>query len=111
MNFGDDFAVIGRNPRCGCPLAIDMSASADAQLDFLERGLLVEIVPETVAEEIWDGADWPCSHHRDGSMRLAPEILAHKSGGGVPELRLLIPPGIEGLPSPRTINHHKDHAI
>lgn len=103
MNFGDDFAIIGRNPLCGCPLAVDMSASADAQRDFLERGFLVEFVPETVAEEIWNGAVWPCPHHGNGSFGLVPEVLAHGSGGEAPDLRLLIPPDIGGLPNSSAI--------
>lgn len=111
MNFGDNFAIIGRNPRCGCPLAVDMSASADAQLEFLERGLLVEIVPETVAEEIWDGAVWPCSHHGDGLLGLAPEEVAHKSDVGTPELRLLIPPDIACPSDSCTINQRAGDAI
>jgi hypothetical protein len=58
----DSFALIGRNPKCGCPLAIDNTATADAVRDFEERGLLLEFVPEVCALEIWDRAQFPCPH-------------------------------------------------
>lgn len=62
MDFGTTFALIGRNPKCGCPLAIDMEASPDAQQDFMDKGLLLEIVPEAMAADIWENAKWPCIH-------------------------------------------------
>lgn len=76
MHFGEVFAIIGRNPRCGCPLAIDMDASAESQQDFLERGLLIEILPETVADQIWQNSTWPCPH----SQRFCPMTSEVEAG-------------------------------
>lgn len=70
MDFGSTFSVIGRNPVCGCPLAIDLNADHDAQQEFLKSGLLVEIVPETVALDIWSNASWPCRHSSGRSEYL-----------------------------------------
>jgi hypothetical protein len=58
------FAVIGRSPVCGCPMAIDLSLEGGAARDFEERGLLIEIVPSSMATSIWENASWPCPHFR-----------------------------------------------
>jgi len=81
MNFGSTFALIGRNPKCGCPLAIDMEASQEAQQDFMDRGLLLEIVPESMARDIWESATWPCVHsggarRLDGDQTGKPESIS-----------------------------------
>jgi hypothetical protein len=63
MPMADSFALIGRSPKCGCPMAIDNTASAEAQRDFEEHGLLLEFVPEAVAWGIWEKAQFPCPHN------------------------------------------------
>lgn len=60
--YPDLFAVLGRNPKCGCPLAIDLEGSKEAQDEFLNRGLLVELTVPQVAEEEWQRATFPCRH-------------------------------------------------
>jgi hypothetical protein len=62
--FGDTFVLIGRNPHCGCPLAIDMNPDQASQKEFLDRGLLLEFLSEGAAKEAWDSASWPCSHSK-----------------------------------------------
>ena len=57
------FALLGLNPRCGCPLAVDMTASPDAADEFVSRGLLLKYLPPSAAESAWDSAEWPCPHH------------------------------------------------
>lgn len=57
------FALLGLNPRCGCPLALDMTASPCAVEEFGSRGLLLEYLPPSAAESAWQLATWPCHHH------------------------------------------------
>jgi hypothetical protein len=59
----EGFALLGLNPRCGCPLAVDMTASPDAAQEFTSRGLLLEYLPPSAAESAWESAEWPCPHH------------------------------------------------
>jgi hypothetical protein len=62
-SFGaDDLAVLGINPLCGCPLAIDMSASPSAVKDFENAGLLIQFLSPSAASRLWDEAEWPCKH-------------------------------------------------
>jgi hypothetical protein len=58
------FALLGRNPVCGCPLAIDMSASTEARVEFEERGLLLEFLTPSAAQAAWDNSFWPCHHSK-----------------------------------------------
>lgn len=58
------FALLGRNPVCGCPLAIDMSASMEARVEFEQRGLLLEFLPPSAAESVWENSLWPCQHSK-----------------------------------------------
>lgn len=58
------FALLGRNPTCGCPLAIDMGAGPEAQREFEERGLLLEFLPASAAANIWENSSWPCHHSK-----------------------------------------------
>lgn len=70
MSHGEDtetdpcvhFALLGRNPRCGCPLAIDIQGSPEAHDDFLRRGLLLEFLSPETAEALWSEARFPCKH-------------------------------------------------
>lgn len=58
------FALLGRNPACGCPLAIDMSASLEGRKEFEERGLLLEFLSPAAAQSAWDNSSWPCHHSK-----------------------------------------------
>jgi hypothetical protein len=62
--FGMTFALIGRNPVCGCPLAIDMNPTKESQDELLERGLLLEFMAADVAQGVWDNSFWPCHHSK-----------------------------------------------
>jgi hypothetical protein len=65
LEFGTSgFALLGRNPACGCPLAIDMSASAEARKEFEERGLLLEFCSPQAASYAWENSSWPCHHSK-----------------------------------------------
>ncbi len=65
LGFGiSGFALLGRNPACGCPLAIDMSASSEGRKEFEERGLLLEFLSPAAAQSAWDNSSWPCCHSR-----------------------------------------------
>ena len=87
-----EFALLGRHPACGCPMALDMTASGNAQAEFLEKGLLLEFLSPAAAESAWSAAVWPCPH----SASRPPDHAAHAPpspmGDGVlalPVLRLL----------------------
>ena len=60
----EGFALLGRNPKCGCPLAIDLSASLEARAEFEQRGLLLEFLPSELASSIWEASQWPCHHSK-----------------------------------------------
>jgi hypothetical protein len=62
--FGMTFALIGRNPACGCPLAIDMNPTKSSQEEFEKRGLLLEFMAEDAAKYVWDNSSWPCHHSK-----------------------------------------------
>jgi len=79
----EDLAVLGLNPKCGCPMAIDMSSSSDAVRDFESSGLLIQFMPPSAAQEMWDKASWPCDHES-----LAPSQTAS------PNESLLPPPAL-----------------
>ena len=57
-----DFALIGRHPLCGCPMAIDMDATVQAQGEFAEKGYLLEFLAPDLAKDLWSEASWPCPH-------------------------------------------------
>lgn len=63
-SFGLTFALIGRNPKCGCPLAIDMNPNKQSQEDFTQRGLLLEFMAAGAAQYVWDNSSWPCHHSK-----------------------------------------------
>jgi hypothetical protein len=60
----EGFALLGRNPKCGCPLAIDLSASLEARVEFEQRGLLLEFLPPELASSVWEASQWPCHHSK-----------------------------------------------
>lgn len=62
MGLGEGFALVGRRPSCGCPMAIDMDASPSAIADFESRGLLLEFMSPSAAMSAWEGGSWPCPH-------------------------------------------------
>jgi hypothetical protein len=62
--FGLTFALIGRNPVCGCPLAIDMNPSKQSQQELEDRGLLLEFMAADAAQYVWDNSSWPCHHSK-----------------------------------------------
>lgn len=57
-----DFALLGRNPICGCPMAIDLSDTLEGRREFEQRGLLLEFCSPGAAMAAWDNASWPCIH-------------------------------------------------
>jgi len=69
FRFGLTMALIGRHPECGCPMALSMDADGDAQKEFENRGLLLEFLPASAAQSIWEDGQWPCPH---SSKRLNP---------------------------------------
>jgi hypothetical protein len=84
---GEGFALLGLNPRCGCPLAVDMTASASAAEDFGSRGLLLEYLPHSSAASAWELAKWPCEHH--GVIDSTPLTAVDDDASPASALRLV----------------------
>jgi hypothetical protein len=79
------FALIGRNPHCGCPLAIDRNGDPEAAREFSERGLLLEYVAEARAVEMWNLASFPCPHFED-TVRDSETRIAQGANTEVPPI-------------------------
>ncbi len=82
----EEFALLGLNPKCGCPLAIDLTATPLSASEFAERGMLLSYMHPTAALELWENASWPCLH-----------------AGSQPKCQLAEPPAPSTVPTLRIV--------
>lgn len=74
FRFGLTMALIGRHPDCGCAMALSMDATAVAQQEFEEKGLLLEFLPSSAALSVWEDSQWPCPHFA-GRQSLVGSVI------------------------------------
>jgi hypothetical protein len=70
FQFGLTMALIGRHPDCGCAMALSMDASAVAQQEFEDKGLLLEFLPSSAALNVWEDSQWPCPHFSERQTKV-----------------------------------------